>query len=138
MVTKEEIAQNKQFLLLSPYFPQYLIIVLLFKGSLLQSCCMRESVNATFTLGHDVYDVHDSKISWSSTIYCISFSFSMFCYAFLRSQLVLLRSVTFCYKANMFCHIPLGYVKISHDHGLLLRSPAIYAHDLSKISTLAA
>ena len=122
MVTKEEIAQNKQFLLLSPYFPLYLIIVLLFKGSLLQSCCMRESVNATFTLGHDVYDVHDSKISWSSTIYCISFSFSTFCYAFLCSQLVLLRSVTFCYEANM------TRVKICHDfHHVLSSSVTIVA-----------
>ena len=33
MATKEEIAQNEQFLLLSPCFQLYLIIVLSFKGS---------------------------------------------------------------------------------------------------------
>ena len=38
MATKEEIAQNKQFLLLSPCFQLYLIIVLSFKGIFLCFC----------------------------------------------------------------------------------------------------
>ena len=55
MATKEEIAKNKQFLLLSPYVQLYSMIVLSFKGSfqfvwvsfqscLLQICCMWERV----------------------------------------------------------------------------------------------
>ena len=33
MATKEEIAQDEQFLLLSPYYQLYSIIILSFKGS---------------------------------------------------------------------------------------------------------
>ena len=49
MVTKEEIAQNKQFLPLLPCFQLYSIIILSFKGSfqffLLTICCMWKRVN---------------------------------------------------------------------------------------------
>ena len=38
IATKEEIVQNEQFLLSSPCFPHYLIIILSFKGIFLCFC----------------------------------------------------------------------------------------------------